>query len=215
MLHAEPGASAEEFWEGFYGREDQIFSGNPNGILIREVTALAPGTALDLGCGEGADAIWLARQGWTVTAVDVSATALSRAARDAAAAGVAERIAWRRHDLAVSFPEGTYDLVSAQFLHSPVEMPREEILRRAAAAVAPGGRLLVAGHAGGPSWDTDHDPALHFPTTGEVLAALALPDEDWQVEVDETVVQELTGPDGQPATRPDNILKIRRRRSAR
>ena len=68
----ETAQTAEEFWEGFYAERDQIWTGNTNKTLVREVTGMSPGTALDLGCGEGGDAIWLAAQGWRVTAVDVS-----------------------------------------------------------------------------------------------------------------------------------------------
>ncbi|MQA95954.1 MAG: methyltransferase domain-containing protein [Streptosporangiales bacterium] len=118
---------------------------NPAPTDGRPAGELTPGTALDLGCGEGADAIWLAEQGWTVTATDVSKVALDRAAAHARERGVT--VDWRRHDLAESFPEGTYDLVCAFFLHSPVDMPRDGILRSAAAAVAPGGVLLIVGHA--------------------------------------------------------------------
>lgn len=146
-------ASAEEYWDERYGGTERIWSGRPNVALVREVTGLAPGTALDLGCGEGGDAIWLAGQGWRVVGTDVSRRALERAAGHAERAGVADRVEWRRHDLAVDFPAGRFDLVSAHFLHSPVEMPREEILRSAAAAVAPGGVLLVVGHAGWPAGD--------------------------------------------------------------
>src|SRR5207248_161846 len=81
-------------------------------------------------------------------------------------------------DLASSFPSGTYGLVTSCYLHSPVELPREDILRKAAAAVAPGGTLLIVGHAGFPSW-ADHQPDVHFPTLQEVLDALALPPDEW------------------------------------
>ncbi len=181
----------------------------PNALLVEEVANLTAGTALDLGCGQGGDAIWFARQGWHVTAVDVSASALALAADHAAAAGVAEAIDWERHDLAVSFPSGSFDLVSACYLHSPVEMPREQVLRSAAAAVAPGGTLLVAGHAGSPSW-SDHAPPIHFPTPQEVLDDLVLPAGQWEVKRSEFVTQQLPDPDGQPATPPDNVLSIRR-----
>ena len=90
-------------------------------VLVDVVGSLRPGKALDLGCGEGGNAIWLARQGWRATAVDVSATALDRASSDAATAGVADRIDFQRHDLALTFPSGAFDLVSAQYLHSPIK----------------------------------------------------------------------------------------------
>ena len=205
---------AEEFWEAFYGQREHVWSGRPNGILVREVSGLRPGTALDLGCGEGADAIWLARQGWQVTAVDVSPTALDRAAAHARSAGVAELVDWQQHDLSRSFPAGTFDLVSAHFLHSPVEVPgsRDKVLGRAAESVAPGGTLLIAGHAGGPSWQQPSpEHHVHFPTPEEVLQALDVDPGQWEVERCETFEVELHGPDGQPGTRLDNVLRIRRR----
>jgi SAM-dependent methyltransferase len=82
-----------------------------------------------------------------VTAVALSATALGRAAADAATAGVADRIEFRQHDLALTFPSGSFDLVSAQYLHSPIEFPRVHVLQEAASAVTPGGLLLIVDHA--------------------------------------------------------------------
>ncbi|MEV0295680.1 class I SAM-dependent methyltransferase [Nocardia sp. NPDC050710] len=210
-------SSAQEYWEGFYRERDQIWTGNPNPLLVREATDLAPGTALDLGCGEGADAIWLAQRGWRVTAVDISATALGRAAAHADSAGVADHIVWAEHDLARSFPDGAFDLVSAQFFHSPVAQADERtaVLRRAAAAVASDGVLLIAGHAGWPTFaqhsHADHArPDVHFPTIPEVLDGLALAPGEWQVEADDEVEREMTGPDGQRGRRVDHILRIRR-----
>ena len=203
-------ASDEESWDARYRESDRIWSGNPNTALVREVTGLKPGRALDLGCGEGADAIWLAEQGWRVTAADISGVALDRAARQAAAAGVTERIDWQQCDLGAAFPTGTFDLVSAQFLHSFRDMPREKILRAAAAAVAPGGVLLVVGHAGFPSGEHNPHPETHFPTPDEVLAALDLPDGEWEVLISEEHQRSQTGPDGQPTTLTDNILKVKR-----
>jgi SAM-dependent methyltransferase len=204
--------STRQFWEDFYRDKDQVWSGKANPLLVREVTGLTPGTALDLGCGEGGDAIWLAQQGWRVTAVDVSDTALKRAAAHAAEAGV-EGITWERHDVAVSFPEGRFDLVSAQFFHSPVEEngDRDKALRRAAEAVTPGGTLLVAGHAGWPTWmeDPPHKD-VHFPTPAEVLEALALAEGEWTVELQDLITHDHPGPEGQPGTRSDNVLRVRR-----
>lgn len=203
----------QEFWDSRYGESDRIWSGNPNTVLVREVAGLTPGRALDLGCGEGADAIWLAGQGWRVTASDISGVALTKAERHAATAdaGIAGRIEWQRHDLAVSFPAGSFDLVSAQFLHSPGDMPRERILRAAAAAVAPGGVLLIVGHAGLPSWETNPHPEVHLPTPAEVLESLELPDGEWEVLLSDEHERIQTRPDGQPGTRTDNALKLRRR----
>ncbi|NEA29543.1 class I SAM-dependent methyltransferase, partial [Actinomadura bangladeshensis] len=204
--------SNAEFWEARYAEHDHVWSGNPNAVLVKEITGLEPGTALDLGCGEGADAIWLARRGWRVTGTDISRTALERAARHAADAGVAGRVDWRRHDLAESFPEGAYDLVTAMFLHSlDPAMPRAAILRQAAAAVAPGGVLLVAGHAGPPPWDPGAHPHVHLPTADEVLASLGLPDGAWEVLLSAENERLQTAPDGTTMTRVDNALKIRRR----
>ncbi|MCB5178154.1 SAM-dependent methyltransferase [Streptomyces antimicrobicus] len=202
--------SDAEFWDARYRQSDRIWSGNPNGVLVREVEGLPAGRALDLGCGEGADAVWLARRGWQVTGTDISAVALERAAGHAAEAGVADRISFERHDLGASFPTGEYDLVSACFLHSPGDMPRERILRAAAAAVAPGGVLLVAGHGGtAPGHENPH-PELHFPTPQEVLADLELPEDGWEV----LVCAEHPRTEAE-ASRPgpgfDNTLKVRRR----
>ncbi|MFE7571283.1 class I SAM-dependent methyltransferase [Streptomyces sp. NPDC057539] len=202
--------SDEAFWDTRYGENDRVWSGNPNTVLVREVTALEPGSALDLGCGEGADAIWLARRGWRVTATDVSQVALDRAARHAAEAGVGDRIDWRRHDLATSFPTGTFDLVSAHFLYFRGDTSREEVLRAAASATAPGGVLLIAGHAGYPSWEQNPDPTVHFPKPDEVLDSLQLPDGQWEVLLSEEHERTQPAPDGRPTTRTDNAVKVRR-----
>ncbi|RCG28649.1 class I SAM-dependent methyltransferase [Sphaerisporangium album] len=201
---------AARHWDARYAERDRVWSGEPNVMLVRQVAALPAGTALDLGCGEGADAIWLAGRGWRVTAVDVSGVALERAAARAAEAGVAGLVDWQRRDLGVSFPRGVFDLVSAHFLHSHAELPRERILRWGAAAVAPGGVLLVAGHAGPAPWEADAHPGLTLPTPREVLEALDLPPGGWEVEVCEEYERVQDTPDGRPVARTDNVLKVRR-----
>jgi SAM-dependent methyltransferase len=200
--------SDEQAWNDRYAESDRIWSGNPNTALVAEIAGLKPGRALDLGCGEGADAVWLARQGWQVTAVDISTVALARAAEHAAEAGV--RVTFEHHDLEKTFPEGTYDLVSAQFLHFWEQFGREKILRTAADHVAPGGVLLIEGHM-------DHGPfhhghqEVHFPTPDEVIAALDL-DDSWEVLTRDIHPRTQTGPDGNPSTRTDASVKLRRRR---
>jgi SAM-dependent methyltransferase len=195
---------AQQFWEDFY-RERPVWSGRPNALLVREVEALAPGTALDLGCAEGADAVWLAARGWRVTGAEASATALRRAAAHAAEAGV--EVDWQCHDLSRTFPDGRFDLVCAQYLHTPDEVPgeRDAILRRAAAAVAPGGLLLVVGHE-----KHERHPDAVLPTTGEVLAGLDLDPREWRVELEEVVARAVTDHEGRPVVRRDNVLRLRR-----
>jgi len=202
--------SPEEFWESFYGRDDRVWSGEPNADLVREAAGLPAGNALDLGCGEGTDAVWLAARGWTVTGVDISRTALDRCARHAEDAGVADRIHWERHDLGDTFPEGTFDLVSAHFLHAPVDLPREPILRRAAGAVAPGGVLLIVGHTGRVPWTDPDRPGPSFPEPAEILRDLELEEGRWQVLTDREHHRSRTGPDGQERPRVDHTLALRR-----
>ncbi|MEW2415161.1 class I SAM-dependent methyltransferase [Streptomyces sp. NPDC046866] len=208
---AETPSGDREFWDSRYSESDRIWSGRPNAALVREVEGLAPGRALDLGCGEGADAVWLARRGWRVTGTDISGVALERAAAHAAEAGVADRIELCRHDLAESFPAGEFDLVSACFLHNYGDFPRARVLRTAAAAVAPGGILLVVGHGGWATWQQQEvRPAIDFPTPDEVLAQLELPEGAWEVLRAEEYVHEHTSPDGHAGTRADNTVKVRR-----
>ncbi|MGN9890749.1 class I SAM-dependent methyltransferase [Micromonospora sp. L31] len=204
-------AETARHWDELYQRRERIWSGRANPHLVDVVDPLPAGTALDLGCGEGADAIWLAGRGWRVTAVDVSATALDRAATEAAAAGVAARIDFQRHDLTRTFPEGVFDLVSAQFLQSPLEFPRAEVLRAAARAVAPGGRLLIVEHGEVPPWSRLAHPHVRFPTPEETLAELDLDPDGWRTERLDAPRRAVTDPDGQPATLVDHLVLVRRR----
>jgi SAM-dependent methyltransferase len=210
--------ATEEFWEAHYGAREQVWSGRPNAHLVTVAGPLCVGTAVDVGCGEGGDAVWLAERGWRVTAVDVSPTALARLAARAAAAGLA--ITTERHDLAHTFPEGRFDLVSAQFLQSPLEFPRDDVLRRAARAVAPGGLLLVVAHRTVPPWASaggghGHGAGPRFPTAEETLAGLRLDpawdDATWTVERAGAAERGATGPREETATVTDSVLAVRRR----
>ncbi|RKS08175.1 methyltransferase family protein [Nocardiopsis sp. Huas11] len=199
------------FWEHHYAGMDAGWGTTPNTVLVGLLADLAPapGTALDLGCGHGGDALWLADQGWEVTAVDVSQTALDRVSAGAASTGVTDRLRTERHDLAATFPEGTYDLVTATYFHTPVTLSREEVLRRAARAVAPGGQLIVIEHASVAPWSWQADQNVRFPTPDEVVSSLRL-DDDWHVERSEAPQRVATGPEGRTATVTDNVIAVRR-----
>ncbi|WP_153394938.1 class I SAM-dependent methyltransferase [Ornithinicoccus halotolerans] len=134
-------------WEERYDSEETMWSGRPNPQLVAETSRLTPGTALDVGCGEGGDVVWLARQGWRVTGADFSANGLFRAARHAQEAGVADRTHWWQVDARSFAAEGrSYDLVTSHYLHPP-DGGMVEVTSRLCEAVAPGGHLLVVGHA--------------------------------------------------------------------
>ena len=209
-VHGEGNRSpAERFWEEHYRASTRPSNGRPSGALVRFAGPLPAGTALDLGCAQGDDAIWLARRGWRVVAVDVSATALVRAAKNAQTAGVSDLIAFERHDLASTFPDGRFDLVCALFLHSPIEFPRTCVLQVAARAVVPGGLLSIVEHASVAPWSWA-DPDTAFPTPEESLAALELDPSRWHNEFVGAPQREATGPNGQSATVTDNVIALRR-----
>ena len=205
-----------EFYDELYRSAPVVWSGRPNRQLVVEASALPPGTALDAGCGEGADALWLAERGWRVTAVDFSTVALDRGAAGARARGLDERIAWVHADLdAWTPPRGGFDLVAAHYLHSR-GADRPALFERLAAAVAPGGTLLVVGHllGGGPGHEHHHghDPDLAY--TAEDVAAVLVPAE-WRDIVTENRERgpEAAERTGNPV--PDTVLVARRRSGAR
>lgn len=145
-----PGKHQDDYtqatWDARYGESARVWSGNPNPRLVEQVTGLTPGDALDVGAGEGADAVWLAKAGWRVTALDVSEVALEKVRIHAEEAGVTDRVAPLHHDLMGDVPvPGDYDLVSAQFWHPPAEV-RARHVAALGALVRPGGALLVVGH---------------------------------------------------------------------
>ncbi|ATY10155.1 NAD(P)/FAD-dependent oxidoreductase [Amycolatopsis sp. AA4] len=173
--HADTPPFDRASWEERYRSRDEMWSGRPNDQLVTEARDLEPGHALDAGCGEGGDALWLAQQGWRVTAVDFSTTAIERGRAQAAKLGLADRITWVAADLAEWLPESKFDLVTTHFLHVP-SAARTAAFARLADAVAPGGTLLVVGHdpadhhAGRP-----HLPDMMF-TAEEVAETL---DQSW------------------------------------
>lgn len=196
-------------WDRRYADMQQVWSGLPNTALVAEATGLTPGRALDVGCGEGADAVWLAGQGWDVTALDVSQVALERAASHAEQADA--KIRWVHAGLLdAALPPAAFDLVSAQYpalLHTDGRDAERELL----ASVAPGGVLLVVHHA---DVDTAQAKAHGFDPADYVSPAdvAALLDENWSVEVDETRPRHVSSGAGAHHTH-DVVLRARRRNS--
>lgn len=207
---ADTATPAEQFWERHYRREVRQSPPRPNPVLVEVVAGLVPGHALDLGCGEGGDALALARLGWHVTAVDVSASVVQRVRDRARAAGLADRIDVEQHDLGRSLPDGSYDLVSAAYLQSPVDLDRPAVLRAAARTTALGGRLLLVDHGSTAPWSWNQDPDARFATPAELLAELALPTGQWHAERLDAPSREATGPAGQAATVVDTVVVVRR-----
>ncbi|MGJ9424101.1 SAM-dependent methyltransferase [Aeromicrobium sp. CF3.5] len=132
-------------WEERYGTPDRVWSGKPNPQLVAEAEHLPPGTALDIGCGEGADVMWLAELGWTVTGLDFSQSGLDKAAAVARDAGLADRTRFEQGDIRTWQPAESYDLISSQFMHL-LDGGMRELVPRLADALKPGGLLLVVGH---------------------------------------------------------------------
>ena len=194
-------------WDKLYLDRDQLWSGQPNGALVAEVGGLVPGRVLDVGCGEGADAVWLAGQGWDVTALEVSGVALARAKMHARDAGAA--IHWVHAELTeASLPAGSFDLVSAQY-PALLRTPDADAERALLAAVAPGGVLLLVHHAGMEARHDDDAPfdPLDFVWPNNVAALL---DDDWDVEVDEQ--RPRVAPDGGAGAHHADDLVLRARR---
>jgi SAM-dependent methyltransferase len=201
-------AQADE-WDARYGeREGALWSGRPNGRLGVEAAALTPGTALDVGCGEGADAIWLARSGWTVTAIDISDVAVARARGAAELAGTA--VDWICGDvLGTAFPAGSFDLVSMQYPALP-KAAGEVAVRSLLDSVRPGGLLLAVYH------DLDDEHREHMKSRGfdpadyvDVDDLRQLLADDFTLELD--VVEPRIDPPPDTPHIADVVLRARRR----
>lgn len=195
-------------WDAMYAGSEQVWSGNPNSALVAEVSGLRPGTAVDVGCGEGADAIWLARRGWQVTAFDVSSTALDRASNRIADAGVTVQVL-RTGLLDFALGGAQFDLVDVQY---PALLHEEgRSLAALLGLVAPGGSLLFVHHAdagSGRARRAGFDPA-DYVLPRDAYAAL---DAGWDVEVYEERPRHVTTGAGAEHDL-DLVLKARRRPS--
>ena len=196
-------------WDARYGEGDGArWSGRPNGRLLAEVASLTPGRALDVGCGEGADAIWLASRGWTVTAIDISDVAVTRAREAADRVGAA--VEWVRGDaLQAPFPAGSFDLVSMQYPALP-KAAGEAAVRALLDTVRPGGLLLAVYH------DLNDEHREHMKSHG-VDPADYFDADDLRRLLDDEFTIELHGVKQRIDPPPDNphiadvILRARRR----
>ncbi len=196
---------AREDWNARYAQKELVWSAEPNRLFAAEVAALSPGRALDLACGEGRNAVWLAEHGWRVTGVDFSDVALAKAAELAASRGV--EVEWVVADVLDYEPDPRgFDLVALLYL----QLPREELLqalRSAVGSVAPGGTLVVLAHDttnltrgyGGPK-----DAAVLY-TAEDVVTGLG----DLVVECAEAVERTVGLPDGE-AIAIDAFVRARR-----
>lgn len=192
-----------EDWDKRYAAVENLWAVRPNRFLVAEVSELEPGRALDLACGEGQNAIWLASLGWDVTGVDYSEVAITKARARAEREGV--EVAFACADLAEYEPErGAYDLVVVLYLHVP-SAQRGSVHAKAAEALAPGGTFLLLGHdlanltegVGGPS-----DPDLLY-TADEIAAELP----GLEIEKATTVLRDV---DGEERDAIDTIVRARR-----
>ncbi|HVN52284.1 MAG TPA: bifunctional NAD(P)/FAD-dependent oxidoreductase/class I SAM-dependent methyltransferase [Acidimicrobiales bacterium] len=205
----------ETDWDHRYARAEQVWSSNPNGTLVREVTDLAPGRALDVGAGEGADALWLAEHGWQVTATDISSNALAKVRAEAERRGLAVDLMHGDANDPAAFGTQTFDLVSLQF-GSFKRTPDQRGLRNLLHAVAPGGTLLVVHHDLAPlrepvdvaTQTRMYDP-LAFVGVDEIAAALKADPDTWHVETHET----RTRPPGAASTHHVEDVVLRAARS--
>ena len=195
-------------WNARYAGSDLVWSAEPNRFLPEEAAGLTVGRAIDLACGEGRNAIWLARQGWEVVGVDFAKAGIDKARRLASDAGVA--VEWVVADVTTYEPPGSFGLVIVFYLQLPDEQWRTA-LGLAAGAVAPDGTMLVVGHHvdnvehgyGGPtSTSVLHDP--------ELIAA-QLREEGLVIERAQRVERPVDTADG-PRIALDSLVRARRHR---
>ena len=169
---------SEDYWEKHYQKvSDQTEDSVVSPYILSELSQLAPGLALDAGCGTGIDAIWLARQGWQVTAVDVSKTALSRARSSAEATGIT--IDFDQVNLTTwSPPDNYFDLVVSHYVHTSDD---QSFIYKIGSAVKSGGTLLIVGHEPPRAGKADHyAPGSHI--TAERVASF-LDSNQWEIEI--------------------------------
>jgi len=195
-----------DYWNTRYLESDKIWSGAPNPQLVAEAAGVAPGKALDAGCGEGADAIWLAERGWTVSAVDFAQAALDKGSAEAERLGLDDRIRWECQDISSWRPPREFTLISAKFFHLEPSL-RDRGIRNLASAVVAGGTLLVVGHSRRDlETHTGRERRVDVLFDPEDIEAL-LDATEWQVIVSEARERGIEDDDGNPFTYTDTVVR--------
>jgi SAM-dependent methyltransferase len=196
--------SAEE-WDRRYAGGELLWSATPNRFVAEALADVDPGRALDLAAGEGRNAVWLAERGWEVTAVDFSPAGLEKGRELAAARGV--EVEWIGADLARwTAPAGLFDAVVLAYLHVDASLLRQ-VLGQAAAALAPGGRLVVVGHDRdnlAEGWGGPQEPAILYSLEHLTGAVPTL-----QIERADRVQRPVDTPEGE-RTAIDALMVARR-----
>ncbi|MDO4901266.1 MAG: class I SAM-dependent methyltransferase [Actinomyces sp.] len=198
-------------WETRYAAADRLWSGAPNDWLSLAAD-WEPGRSLDVGCGEGADVLWLAEHGWRVTGVDFAPTAIARMLTEARRRGLAERVRGTVLDLSADpLPEGPFDLVTSFYVHGgpePGSLDLPRLLVRLAGLVADGGRLLTAAHCTNPPWHGHHARTYRPEQLADAVLGAAAG--TWEVEASEERWREAVSPEGVPGRRSDAVVCLRR-----
>lgn len=200
------------FWDEHWrtsatGGAPTLATNAPNPYVQRETAGLPPGSALDAGCGAGAETLALADAGWRITAVDISTTALELATARAAAHGVGDRIAWIAADLVIWTPDTSFDLVMSHYAHPA--MSQLAFYDRIARWVKPGGTLLLVGHCAVHD-DSGHEHPADVAVTAESVVRRLDPD-IWQIDTAEEPTRDLKRPDGRNVPLHDVVVRATRR----
>jgi SAM-dependent methyltransferase len=203
----------KQYWESHWQQAHAHAPGSEivaNPYLAREISTLTPGAALDAGCGEGAEAVWLAAEGWQVIAVDISTEALARADERATSACVApERVQWVEADLSVWDPGTHFDLVTTHYAHPA--MPQLAFYARIAYWVAPRGTLLIVGHRHGhEQHGHEHNPPDEVSVTAASVVAL-LDTAQWDIVTADEPTRTATTRAGQTVELNDVVVRATRR----
>ncbi len=217
MTHAFDKPYWDQIWQS--DRAPAMAASQANPHLVGEVGDLTPGTALEAGCGAGAEAIWLATRGWQVTAADIAAAALAHAAERATAAGVNGKVRWVEADLSTWQPPARYDLVTTHYAHPATA--QLDFYDRIASWVAPGGTLLVVGHLHHREQNSaaghghSHGPGeTEPPASASVTAAditARLDPAAWEIVTARESHRSVTGPGGRAVAVHDVVVRARRK----